>query len=541
VKLSLESLEREVRNLKRDIDRVSGGGLLVRQNLDMRKFRIVNLGNPETTSDAGTTATSTGTTTSTVTVTGGVAGPASSTVNAITTWGDSSGTTLLSGAAALTSAGALSGLTTISLSGQLTSTLATGTAPLVVASATQVANLYAARAALADTVTTNANLTGPITSVGNATAVAAQTGTGSTFVMQASPTLTTPVLGVATGTSLQLSGGGSVGADNRWYYGGVATGWNLRQNLSGNLVWADALTNELTLSTAALFPSTTGGLDLGLTGTRWGAGYFSGLVRASSLNLTLGGTELALATDEVAMFTSRAASTNDAWVAINSGSLGNAGLRFYDDGAENVRFTTSNAAGTAGVSITVAGADGTELSILGGASGFLLYEDDAGTDLFKLDHATNGAELFGLVTKYNNIATVSNGVPSIVAQINTTGHTANIAAADLLASGSVQTSYYRVIAYLKVTTAGSVSSTLPSVVIGYTDPTDSVAQSITMLLGSQAGVAITTNAGNSTTTVSQGTAVIHAKTGVAIRYSTTGYLSTAAGMTYKISLRLEQL
>ena len=46
------------------------------------------------------------------------------------------------------------------------------------------------------------NLTGPITSVGAATSVAAQTGTGSTFVMQASPTLTTPVLGVATATSI---------------------------------------------------------------------------------------------------------------------------------------------------------------------------------------------------------------------------------------------------------------------------------------------------------------------------------------------------
>lgn len=57
----------------------------------------------------------------------------------------------------------------------------------------------------ASTVTTNANLTGPITSVGNATAVAAQTGTGTTFVMQASPTLTTPIIGVATGTSLALS------------------------------------------------------------------------------------------------------------------------------------------------------------------------------------------------------------------------------------------------------------------------------------------------------------------------------------------------
>lgn len=40
------------------------------------------------------------------------------------------------------------------------------------------------------TVVTDANLTGPITSVGNATSVAAQTGTGSTFMMQASPTVT---------------------------------------------------------------------------------------------------------------------------------------------------------------------------------------------------------------------------------------------------------------------------------------------------------------------------------------------------------------
>lgn len=50
----------------------------------------------------------------------------------------------------------------------------------------------------AATVTTNANLTGPITSAGNATAVAAQTGTGSTFVMQTSPALTTPDLGTPT-------------------------------------------------------------------------------------------------------------------------------------------------------------------------------------------------------------------------------------------------------------------------------------------------------------------------------------------------------
>ena len=46
----------------------------------------------------------------------------------------------------------------------------------------------------AATVVTNANLTGVITSVGNATSIASQTGTGSTFVVSSSPTITTPVI-----------------------------------------------------------------------------------------------------------------------------------------------------------------------------------------------------------------------------------------------------------------------------------------------------------------------------------------------------------
>jgi hypothetical protein len=46
------------------------------------------------------------------------------------------------------------------------------------------------------------NLTGPITSVGAATSIASQTGTGTKFVMDDTPTLITPVLGVATATSI---------------------------------------------------------------------------------------------------------------------------------------------------------------------------------------------------------------------------------------------------------------------------------------------------------------------------------------------------
>ena len=68
-----------------------------------------------------------------------------------------------------------------------------------------------------ETVTTNANLTGPITSVGNATSIASQTGTGSTFVVDTSPTLITPNLGTpsagvltnCSGTATALNIGGT--------------------------------------------------------------------------------------------------------------------------------------------------------------------------------------------------------------------------------------------------------------------------------------------------------------------------------------------
>jgi hypothetical protein len=50
------------------------------------------------------------------------------------------------------------------------------------------------------------NLTGVITSVGAATAIASQTGTGTKFVVDTSPTLITPNIGAATGSSLSLTG-----------------------------------------------------------------------------------------------------------------------------------------------------------------------------------------------------------------------------------------------------------------------------------------------------------------------------------------------
>lgn len=61
----------------------------------------------------------------------------------------------------------------------------------------------------ASTVTTNANLTGPITSAGNATSIASQTGTGTKFVVDTSPTVITPTFTTSATTPLIIGGSGT--------------------------------------------------------------------------------------------------------------------------------------------------------------------------------------------------------------------------------------------------------------------------------------------------------------------------------------------
>jgi hypothetical protein len=94
---------------------------------------------------------------------GDVTGPATSTNLAIPTFSGTGGKTLLDNSGVTITAGVI---TATGFSGPLTGN--------------------------ASTVTTNANLTGPITSVGNATSIASQTGTGTKFVVDTSPTLVTP-------------------------------------------------------------------------------------------------------------------------------------------------------------------------------------------------------------------------------------------------------------------------------------------------------------------------------------------------------------
>lgn len=109
--------------------------------------------------------------------------------------------------------------TSLSVTGQLTSTVASGTPPLVVSSITNVPNLnasslnggtFASPGAIGSTVAstgafTTLSLTTPLPTASGGTGTTAFTGTGSN-VLATSPTLVTPVIGVATGTSLSVSG-----------------------------------------------------------------------------------------------------------------------------------------------------------------------------------------------------------------------------------------------------------------------------------------------------------------------------------------------
>ena len=80
----------------------------------------------------------------------------------------------------------------------------------------------------AATVVTNANLTGVITSVGNATSIASQTGTGTTFVVDTSPSLVTPLLGTPTSGVLTNCTGTAAGLT-----AGTATTVITNANLTG--------------------------------------------------------------------------------------------------------------------------------------------------------------------------------------------------------------------------------------------------------------------------------------------------------------------
>lgn len=170
---------------------------------------------------------------------------------------------------------------------------------------------------------------------------------------------------------------------------------------------------------------------------------------------------------------------------------------------------------------------GTAPSGTAGTAGVTFYGEGtaptgaASVDAIYANSTTHAASI-------NNNANDMGAIVSVPAVIDLTAQTAAKTATNLYLppfSGR-----YQVCAYLKVTTAATTSSILggtTGVVITYTDATDSVAQSVTIPMASQAGNTITIgtgNTGNATTTVSQGCSFLWMKTGVQSQYAI-GYTS----------------
>ena len=105
-------------------------------------------------------------------------------------------------AAAIADTGNFSDTVVLKSGGTMSGAIAMGTNKIT-GLGTPTASTDATTKGYVDGITTApSNLTGVITSVGPATSIASQTGTGTKFVVDTSPTLVTPVLGVATATSI---------------------------------------------------------------------------------------------------------------------------------------------------------------------------------------------------------------------------------------------------------------------------------------------------------------------------------------------------
>lgn len=114
--------------------------------------------------------------------------------------------------------------------------------------------------------------------------------------------------------------------------------------------------------------------------------------------------------------------------------------------------------------------------------------------------------------------------------VDLTAQNANIGSSTLVTTPN---GYYRVSAYIIVTTVDGASSTLPSIVLAWNDKDNGQPQTMTLT---------PTAAGNLLTTYQENDGIISAGSSANINYSTTGYASGTPGtMKYAIHIRVEQL
>ncbi len=213
-------------------------------------------------------------------------------------------------------------------------------------------------------------------------------------------------------------------------------------------------------------------------------------------------------------------------------------VHVYNEGSSTVTFTYGVAAffTPSGTNLTL-NAGESVLWVFAPVNSRWLYADNSPLYTRALTVGAGGAAIngnatiAGLISSYNGVTTVGSGVPYQTGRTDLTAQAANITAQTLYTPAA--TGLYRVSVSIIVTQAATTSSTLPSVVLAWTDGDNSTVQSFTMTA---------TNAGNTLTTYATGTAIINAKLSTAISWTSTGYLSSGATpMQYAVHVRAEAL
>jgi hypothetical protein len=205
--------------------------------------------------------------------------------------------------------GALSSVTTLSMTGQLTNTLAIGTAPFVITSTTRVANLNVATAGTADTLTT------------------ARTINGTSFNGSANITITANTTNALTAGSFLTSGGTFNGSAARTFAVDATT-----TNTASKVVARDASGN---FSAGTITATLSGNAS-----TASNASNTSSISNATSGDYTFTGTQTFSGTaSKLAMVLNDAAETTTVSATAATGTIN------FDVTTQSVLYYTTNASG----------------------------------------------------------------------------------------------------------------------------------------------------------------------------------------------------
>ncbi len=131
-----------------------------------------------------------------------------------------------------------------------------------------------------------------------------------------------------------------------------------------------------------------------------------------------------------------------------------------------------------------------------------------------------------------NVSAYVTAAPELTGDnVDLTAQAANISATTIVATPTP--GLYRVAGYISVSQAASSSSTLPSIVLAWTDQDSGQLMSLTLT---------PTNSGNVLTTVQENDAILSVNSSTDIQFSTTGYASSGGTtMHYSLHMRVEAL